>query len=96
MPDSRLPRCLAPHPLVPAITCGLTVRHDGDHAGAAYWTQAGDADEAPTMRLPPVRDRVGILRRPPAPVVQELRERTELLAALVEELAAYDDEEPGE
>jgi hypothetical protein len=52
----------------------------------------GDAG-APTQKLPPVRESLGPRRRPPVPIVQELRERTELLAALVEELAAYDEDE---
>lgn len=51
----------------------------------------GDAG-APTQKLPPVRESLGPRRRPPVPIVQELRERTELLAALVEELAAYDED----
>jgi hypothetical protein len=47
------------------------------------------------MRLPPVRDRVGILRRPPAPEVRELR-GADLLRALAEQLANEDDEDQGD
>ncbi len=88
-------RCLAPHPFVPAITCGLSAGHTGEHAGRAYWEPAGDDDGPATMRLPPVRDRVGILRRPPAPEVRELR-GADLLRALAEQLANEDDEDQGD
>lgn len=47
-------------------------------------------DHTPTQRLPPITDTIGPRRRPPAPVVQELSERVELLRALVQELADYD------
>jgi hypothetical protein len=75
------PRCLAPHPFVPAILCGLAAGHDGEHQGRAYWSPAGDGP--PTVRLPPITDTVR--RRPPVPDVRELR-GPELLDALADEL----------
>jgi hypothetical protein len=94
---------MAPHPFVPAITCGLCVGHDGDHEGRAYWTTA-DRDGAPTAKLPPLG--VTVRRRPPVPppaVVEELT-GPELLRALARELETNTaelpavlaaDEEPG-
>lgn len=66
--------------------CWLEPGHRGDHTGEVQWT----VDEAPTEKLPPLRETVR--RRPPAPVVRELSERVELLRALVDELAAYDED----
>lgn len=82
------PRCLAPHPFVPAITCGLAAGHDRgaeptDHQGRAYWSSS-TAEGPPTVRLPPITETVR--RRPPVPTnVRELR-GAELLRALADEL----------
>jgi hypothetical protein len=96
------PRCMAPHPTSPQITCGLRAGHEGDHAGRAYWRDgfgvgvlppAAGADDFPTAKLPPIRDTV--LRRPPPPAVRELTGR-ELLLALAEELRGDLDDEDDE
>jgi hypothetical protein len=49
-----------------------------------------ERDEAPTQKFPPISETV--LRRPPPPTVRELT-GAELLRALADELAAYDDED---
>jgi hypothetical protein len=74
-------------------TCERPPAHQGAHGGMAWvrWAETY-SDDAPTLKLPPVRESVGPRRRPPEPIVRELRERTEFLAALVEELAAYDED----
>jgi hypothetical protein len=94
-----LPLCLAPHPFVPAILCGLGAGHDGDHAGRAYWSTVRD-EGPPTVRLPPITETVR--RRPPVPDVRELT-GPELLRAIAVELEREatdledqaDDEDPG-
>lgn len=45
------------------------------------------ADDTPTTRLPPIRETVGVRRRPPVPVVRDLNDRAELLRAMATELA---------
>lgn len=81
------PRCMAPHPFVPAIVCELPAWHQGDHSGSAYWIDPGHEapahDDAPTVRLPPIG--ATVRRRPPPPSVRELK-GAELLRALAEEL----------
>lgn len=44
-------------------------------------------DDAPTTRLPPITDTVGLRRRPPPPTVRALNDRAELIRAMSEELA---------
>jgi len=81
--------CGALHPN--GSRCTLIANHAGAHAVSLMWDDLGDVATAETVRLPPITESLGPRRRPPAPLVRELRERTELLRALVDELAAYDD-----
>lgn len=58
---------------------------------ATFAQLAGDQDEAPTQKFPALGGPT-VFRRPPPPPVRELR-GPELLRAIAEELAAYDDED---
>ena len=53
-------------------------------AGATFALQSGWEDDAPTAKLPPVRETV--LRRPPPPEVRDLK-GAELLRALADAIA---------
>lgn len=63
--------------------CELPAGHHGPHAAHVLWG-AHLAEDAPTAKLPPIRDTVR--RRPPAPEVRELVDRAELLEAMGREL----------
>lgn len=76
----------------PGIVCEQPAGHDGYHSCLVVWSPQLE-DHAPTLRIPPVRESIGPRRRPPAPMVAELSERVDLLRALVDELAGYDDDQ---
>jgi hypothetical protein len=58
---------------------------------ATFAQLAGDDDEAPTQKFPALGGPT-VFRRPPPPPVRELR-GPELLRALAEELASYDEDQ---
>jgi hypothetical protein len=74
------PTCDAPGPN--GARCYLLRDHPSGmpHRGIVGWTtEPAPADDAPTERIPPIRDTVR--RRPPVPDIRELR-GAELLHAL--------------
>jgi hypothetical protein len=82
--------------------CHLMLGHPGLHAAELRWGPAADDDDAPTVTLPPIRDTVGVRRRPPVPEVRDLADRAELLEAMgrelgreLRELLAADPEDEG-
>lgn len=77
----------------PCPTCGGSGFVPETVRGAFVVEDDRDEDNAPTLRIPPVRDSIGARRRPPAPVVAELLEHAELTRALLEELSRYDEDD---
>jgi hypothetical protein len=80
--------CGAALPGTPA-RCERPPRHDGLHSGTLRWS---DPDEAPTERLPPIRESIGPRRRPPELVARDLTaaDRAELLRLMAAELEKDD------
>lgn len=61
------PICFAPglRGMAQELRCMEDAGHAGPHRAEVTW-ELPDADEAPTQKLPPVRDSIGARRQPPA------------------------------